>query len=107
MTIAEARAIVLERQGGRCLARLLEADTLCRDQWGHAWWTGAAGAPAYTLELDRVREAASIGKAPSHADPTKCVLLCPGHHRGTGPAGTVWATSHRPELRAYLQEREP
>ena len=32
------------------------------------------------------------------------VWLCPWHHRGTGPtAGVVWATSHRPQLRAYLE----
>ena len=36
------------------------------------------------------------------------VTMCPGHHRGTGPqGGKQWATSHRAELREYLDRLYP
>lgn len=46
--------------------------------------------------LDHVRDQPMMGKrAPS--DPQHLVVVCEAHHIWTG-----WATSHRPELRAYL-----
>jgi len=47
--------------------------------------------------LDHVKDEPRMGvRAPS--DMAHLVTLCEGHHLWTG-----WATSHRPELRAYLQ----
>lgn len=49
------------------------------------------------LQLDHVRDEPMMGKrAPS--DPRHLVSVCAYHHLGG------WATSHRPELRAYLRE---
>lgn len=49
------------------------------------------------LTLDHVKDQLRMGKrAPS--DKAHLVTLCRRHHLDTG-----WATSHRPELRAYLQ----
>lgn len=48
------------------------------------------------LTIDHVKDHPMMGKrAPS--DPRHCVSLCENHHLWNG-----WATSHRPELRAYL-----
>ena len=47
--------------------------------------------------LDHVRDEPMMGKrAPS--DIAHLVVLCEAHHLWTG-----WATSHRPELRRYLE----
>ena len=49
------------------------------------------------LQLDHVREQPMAGKrAPS--DPRHLAVVCRNHHTENG-----WATSHRPELRAYLE----
>ena len=48
------------------------------------------------LTLDHVKDQPMMGKrAPS--DPAHLATLCWHHHLGSS-----WATSHRPELRAYL-----
>jgi hypothetical protein len=48
--------------------------------------------------LDHVKDEPRMGvRAPS--DLEHLVTLCEAHHLWTG-----WATSHRPELRAYLRE---
>jgi len=76
----ELRLTVLERDQG-CIAVRLGADP-----------AGCAGA----LQLDHVKDQPMMGKrAPS--DAAHLVTLCRRHHVDTG-----WATSHRPELRAYL-----
>lgn len=89
------RAEVLARDKG-CLANLLGATDNCRDKWGAV--LPLQGRYAHSrLELDHIREQPMMGKrAPSDAE--HLLTLCPWHHRDSG-----WATSHRPELRAYLR----
>jgi hypothetical protein len=43
------------------------------------------------------------------ADPLHLLLLCWGHHLGTGPAGTVWGTSKEglEHQRRYLSQFAP
>lgn len=61
---------------------------------------GAADACAGRVTLDHVKDQPRMGKrAPS--DPGHLVSVCERHHLWTG-----WATSHRPELRAYLERVE-
>lgn len=77
----ELRQAVLERDQG-CVARRL--DSLAD------WCEGP-------LTLDHVKAQPRMGvRAPS--DAAHLVVLCSRHHLETG-----WATSHRPELRAYLE----
>ena len=53
------------------------------------------------LELDYIR--GRDAKGPRHLLAGDHVMLCAGHHRGTGPQrGVIWATAHREALRAYL-----
>ena len=52
------------------------------------------------VTLDHVKDQPRIGvRAPS--DSRHLVSICERHHLWTG-----WATSHRPELRAYLERVE-
>ena len=76
---------VLERDRG-CIAVLLGANPAdCRPP----------------LTLDHVKDQPRMGlRAPS--DRRHLVSICAGHHLDTG-----WATSHRPDLRAYLASVEP
>ena len=78
---ARLRIEVLTRDGD-CVAALLgEPD--CRGR----------------LTLDHVKDHARMGRrAPS--DARHLVTICEHHHLGSG-----WATSHRPELRAYLEAK--
>lgn len=77
----ELREAVLERDGG-CVARLFDEELMyCRGR----------------LTLDHVKDEPRMGvRAPS--DRAHLVSLCTWHHLESG-----WATSHRPELRAYLE----
>ena len=84
----ELRLAVLERDGGCVAIRLFPFDGSERpcphDCFG-------------PLTLDHVRDQPMMGKrAPS--DMRHLVTLCTFHHLESG-----WATSHRPELRAYLE----
>jgi hypothetical protein len=80
---------VVARDGG-CVARLVDPDAgLCSDEYGNL---------RYRLEVDHVRPAAG---AATISDPRWLVTLCPWHHRAS-VGGRIWATSHRPLLRAYL-----
>jgi hypothetical protein len=75
----ELREVVLRRDGG-CVAPRLGASLDCQGR----------------ATLDHVKDQPMMGKrAPSDAD--HLVTLCEFHHLWSG-----WATSHRPELRAYL-----
>jgi hypothetical protein len=75
----ELRILVLERDGD-CLAPRIGARDECSGR----------------LTLDHVKDQPMMGKrAPS--DPAHLVTIC-WHHHLDG-----WATSHRPELRAYLR----
>lgn len=73
---------VLERDGG-CIAVRLGADP-----------AGCAG----RLTLDHVKDQPRMGKRAA-SDAQHLVAICRGHH-----IDTPWATSHRPQLRAYLAE---
>lgn len=101
MNVAEARMIVLSRDG-ECVASKLDPKSGgCRDKWGLPL-TRYSG--IYGLELDRVRDAPAMGSAPGHDNPFRMVALCPFHHRGIGGRkGEVWATAHREVLREYLE----
>jgi len=100
--VEEARAVVISRDGG-CVAPLLDPGAgRCHDRWGNEM-PRRSRQSALDLEVDRIRDAPAMGKAPGHDDPSRMVALCPGHHRGVGPSGGVqWATSHRAEIREYL-----
>lgn len=79
----ELRLAVLERDGGCVAARII-------DSWEGELCHGR-------LTLDHVRDEPMMGKrAPS--DMAHLVSLCEWHHLESG-----WATSHRPELRTYLE----
>ena len=87
----EVREAVLRRDGG-CVAPEL---------WPCIEHGADCGSPPDPcdgrLTLDHVKDEPRMGKrAPS--DPAHLVTLC-WHHHLDG-----WATSHRPELRAYLRE---
>lgn len=103
LTVGEARLQVIARDGG-CIAQILDPVGAgpCYDKWGLPL---GKYPPMTSLEVDRIRDEPSMGKAPSHTDPSRMVSVCPGHHRGTGPqGGRQWATSHREEIRAYLEK---
>jgi hypothetical protein len=79
----ELRLAVLERDRD-CVAAILDTfeGWSCRGRW----------------TLDHVKDEPRMGvRAPS--DAAHLVTLCEWHHLESG-----WATSHRPELRAYLEE---
>lgn len=72
---------------------------MCYDEWGYPMHPCE---PTH-LEADYVRYGAVGGR---HQFARDHVLLCPGHHRGTGPNnGYVWATAHRELLRKYLEDK--
>ncbi len=79
----ELRQAVLLRDGGCVAARL-----------SHFLRGQCSG----RLTLDHVKDQPRMGKrAPS--DMAHLVALCERHHLWSG-----WATSHRPELRRYLEQ---
>jgi hypothetical protein len=85
-----------------CIAAIVDRKAgPCYDKWGTVIPAKMPFPKAYkVLEMDYVRYEA-IGK--HHELKEDHVAICPGHHRGTGPsAGFIWATSHRPQERAYL-----
>jgi len=83
----EVAVAVFQRDQG-CVAPKLKARSLdCRGR----------------LTIDHVQDEAGIGKRRAPSDPAHLVSLCQFHHTGSA-AGSNWATSHRPELRAYLRE---
>lgn len=85
-----------------CIAPRVDPDAgPCYDAWGKPirpeqadWSVG---------EMDYVR-LESHGK--HHELLIDHAWVCPGHHRGTGPsAGYQWATSHRRQMREWLEEQ--
>ena len=88
----ELHAAVLVRDR-RCIRAKMEPGHGCRDRWGNPH---APDALEY-LTLDHIQDGyGRMGKrAPS--DLAHLVSLCWDAHLGG------WATSHRPELRAYLE----
>lgn len=94
----QLRAEVIARDlriAGGCVAPHLDATAgECRGQFGDYVRPYAEAA----LTLDHVRDHAAMAmRAPS--DMRHLVSLCWWHHLNSG-----WATSHRPLLRAYLEE---
>lgn len=90
------RLRVLARDGD-CIARRVDPGAgACRDAYGTEW---IPSVPIHVLEMDYVRHGATGARHELESDH---VTLCPGHHRGTGPAGGWLATSHREELREWL-----
>lgn len=95
----EWRAEVVSRDEGCCVAAQLEGERAggCYDKWGKPMHPCVTG----NLEADYVRWGAVGGR---HQFARDHVLLCPGHHRGTGAhKGFVWATANRELLRRYLE----
>lgn len=80
----DMRVEVFERDGGCVAVTLGEPAEAC----------------AGRLTLDHVKDQPRMGvRAPS--DRAHLATVCEAHHLWNG-----WATSHRPELRAYLREIE-
>lgn len=97
------REVIFSRDGWVCVATLLDKNPgPCYDKWGERL-TARPGPEDF--EADYVRRGAIGGR---HQFSCDHVTLCAGHHRGAGPtAGIQWATSHRRELREYLQKVYP
>ena len=89
----ELHAAVLVRDR-RCVRSKMEPEHGCRDRWGNPH---AATALEY-LTLDHVQSAYGRMGRRAPSDMAHLVSLCWDAHLGG------WATSHRPELRAYLAE---
>jgi len=98
---SETRRSVFARDGG-CVALKIDPDAgPCADRWGneHRW------AVLADLTFDHVKDEPGMGFRSEinpatgfrTSDPGHLVTLCGRHHLTSG-----WATSHRPELRAYL-----
>jgi hypothetical protein len=74
---------VLNRDAGCVAVTLGAAPATCRGR----------------LTLDHVRDHAAMGAPRAPSDVRHLVALCEEHHLWSG-----WATSHKPDLRAYLAE---
>lgn len=104
---AAVRTAVVQRDHG-CIAPRqglvgkVAASDPCLNKWGEIIGYDALE----HLELDHVSEHSTKGRKPPD-DEAHLVLLCPHHHRGTGPAGSVWATANRDAEREYLRQRYP
>lgn len=101
MKVGEMRYATLSRDNWECQARNIDPSAgECRDAWGTPFAEFPAIKVLVDLEADYVRLGA---RGKRHELPEDHVILCPGHHRGTGnQAGYCWATSHRAEMRAWL-----
>ena len=101
MTVHDVRTEVALRDIS-CIAPRLDPDCgPCRDRWGNEM----SNAPTFLAlddgEMDFVRRGAT-GKR--HELASDHCWLCAFHHVGTA-AGRNWATSHRAEMRRYLDTR--
>jgi hypothetical protein len=103
MTTAELRDRVIRRDGFMCVASVFATAGPCYDRWGNILRDGRLSQEQ--LEMDYVRKGA---RGRHHELECDHVSLCAGHHRGAGPqGGKIWATSHRPILRNYLDDLYP
>ena len=104
LSVEQARMVVLLREG-TCIRRILEDPSApCRDRGGMPI-TRYSG--PMVLEIDRIRDAPTAGKAPGHDDPFRMVAVCSGDHRGVGgKGGEIWATKKevRSRIREYLSD---
>jgi hypothetical protein len=100
--VSDLRDRIITRDNG-CMAWYIdEGAGPCYDRWGQILREDAGPAQ---LEMDYVRLGA---RGRHHELEVDHVCLCAGHHRGTGPqGGYIWATSHRSELREYLDRLYP
>jgi len=87
----ELRQFVLARDGA-CVRFKLDAGHGCRDTWS----IPHAPNRLDLLQLDHVQDGYGRMGRRAKSDPAHLVSLCAAAHLGG------WATSHRPELRAYL-----
>jgi hypothetical protein len=94
---------VMRRDGG-CMAPVLDRHVdQCRDQWGSP--SSQHDPRALTLQHIWLDYSVKAKRAPSK--PENLLVLCYGHHEGTGPThGAVWATSEEnlDRQRAYLKD---
>lgn len=90
---ARIREEVNARQGGVCIAILLGERGPCRNSYRNV-----IAILSRDREIDHIREEPGGER---RTDTAHGVAACPYHHRGG------WATSHRPEIRAYLAEHHP
>lgn len=92
-TSPEVRDRVLLRDGYACIAPRVDPDSgRCGDIEGRPLRVGM-------LEVDHVRP--EVGARTVSAE-RWMVSICPWHHRAT-IGGRNWATSHRAEVREYLE----
>lgn len=97
LRVRDVREEVMRLDGYRCRAQDIDPHAgPCVDRWGEQVFVVLPN----DLEMDYVRRG-SHGKR--HELPQDHVMLCPGHHRGAGAwHGAQWATAHRQEMRAWL-----
>ena len=105
-------SIIARRDGYRCIAPAVDGKSgWCRDQWGNVitrWPSRLIDREKITIAHVKDANSQSMGlRAPS--DALHLLLLCWGHHLGTGPAGTVWGTSDEglAHQRRYLSQFAP
>lgn len=94
---------VFRRDDGCVAPRLDPRAGQCRDRWGGP--VSPTDRRALTLQHLWLDYSVKAKRAPS--DPEHLLVLCYGHHEGTGPThGAVWATSEEnlDRQRAYLQD---
>lgn len=92
--VRDVREAVMKLDGYRCRAHDIDPKAEpCRTLGGNP--------VVYPndLEMDYVRHGAHAAR---HADPADHVMLCPLHHGTARMAGYQWATAHRAEMRAWL-----
>ena len=97
---------LLGRDGGcvapgvmRSAAYVAEAESAAAAAGIRVEWRGHPCSGRLTVE--HVRDAAAMGARRAPSDRRHCVLLCEWHHLRSG-----WATSHKAELRTYLESVE-
>ncbi len=87
--------LVARRDEYHCVAPVIDRKAgWCRDRWGHVItrWPSRLDRDKLTFAHVKDPDGQSMGKkAPTNA--WHLLLLCWGHHEGTGPAGSVWGTS--------------
>ena len=83
---------------GGCVARHLGAPGECRNVWGDPANDSMGNPLRSAMTVDHVPEGYSTMGKRAPSDMSHLVLTCYAHHLGG------WSTSHRPELREYLEK---
>jgi hypothetical protein len=90
----EMARLVFERDRLRCAAPSIDAMAgECRNRFGDLVLSDDRD----SLTIDHVQDGYGRMGLRATSDLAHCVVICWGHHLNG------WATSHRPELRAYIQ----